>query len=168
EKKKEAQDALNALVVMAEDKAHIHYQSVINDALDAKLVPVHKVITKMQQINCGVSKDATGLKQNIEGSIKNFVKGQIVDGLVAIASQALDTLMGNVSGNRSEFTSYAITVGGLGGLNRIDFYMFYYKYTSKSLTAVTEDCLVTSLVISSVNVKDLEPNDIKVIIQNQY
>ena len=78
EKKKEAEDALNSLMTMAEDKATIHYANVINDALDAKLLPVHKVITKMQQINCGVSKSSDGLKTNIESSIKNFVKGEIV------------------------------------------------------------------------------------------
>jgi hypothetical protein len=78
EKKKEANDALNALMVMAEDKARLHYESVVNNALDAKLVPVHKVITKIKSINCGVSKNADGLKKNLGDTIGNFVHGQIV------------------------------------------------------------------------------------------
>jgi hypothetical protein len=78
EKKKEANDALNALMVMAEDKARLHYESVVNNALDAKLVPVHKVITKIKSINCGVSKDAEGLKKNLGDTIGKFVHGQVV------------------------------------------------------------------------------------------
>ena len=46
--------------------------------------------------------------------------------------------------------------------------MYYYKYTSQALTSVAEDCLVTSLVVSSVDVKDLAENDIRVIVQNNY
>jgi hypothetical protein len=78
EKKKEANDALNALMVMAEDKARLHYESVINNALDAKLVPVHKVITRIKSINCGVSKNTEGLKKNLGDTIGNFVHGQVV------------------------------------------------------------------------------------------
>jgi hypothetical protein len=94
--------------------------------------------------------------------------------------------MGNVTANKSEYTSYSITVGQLGGVGklqglslsvmiclqfttgRIDFYMFYYKYTSASLTQVTEDCLITSLVLSSVDPKELDANDINVILENNY
>lgn len=46
--------------------------------------------------------------------------------------------------------------------------MYYYKYTSNALTSVAEDCLVTSLVISSVDIKDLDENDVRVIVQNNY
>jgi hypothetical protein len=46
--------------------------------------------------------------------------------------------------------------------------MFYYKFTSKSLSEVTEDCLITSLVISSVDPRELNGNDIKVILENNY
>jgi hypothetical protein len=46
--------------------------------------------------------------------------------------------------------------------------MFYYKYTSKSLSEVTEDCLITSLVISSVDPRELNGNDINVILENNY
>ena len=46
--------------------------------------------------------------------------------------------------------------------------MYYYKYTSDALTSVAEDCLVTSLVISSVDIKDLDENDVRVIVQNNY
>ena len=46
--------------------------------------------------------------------------------------------------------------------------MYYYKYASSSLTSVTEDCLVTSLVISSVDVSNLDENDIRVIVESNY
>ena len=46
--------------------------------------------------------------------------------------------------------------------------MFYYKYTSKSLSEVTEDCLITSLVVSSVDTSGLNANDIRVLVQNNY
>ena len=56
----------------------------------------------------------------------------------------------------------------LSPIGRIDFYMYYYKYTSQALITVAEDCLVTSLVISSVDISDLDENDIRVIVQNNY
>lgn len=46
--------------------------------------------------------------------------------------------------------------------------MYYYKYKSEALTSVAEDCLVTSLVISSVDIRDLDENDIRVIVQSNY
>lgn len=46
--------------------------------------------------------------------------------------------------------------------------MYYYKYTSSALTSVAEDCLVTSLVISSVDVTNLDENDIRVIVESNY
>jgi hypothetical protein len=92
--------------------------------------------------------------------------------------------MGSVVANKSEFADYFITVGQLGGIGklekffyfdmltffqgRIDFYMFYYKYTSKSLSEVTSDCLITSLVISSVDPGELNGNDVSVILENNY
>jgi hypothetical protein len=78
EKKKQAQDALNALVTVAKDKAIIHYQTVISNARDAKLLPIHHVVTTMQQTYCGISKNPAGLKQSIGNAVKNFVKGEIV------------------------------------------------------------------------------------------
>ena len=46
--------------------------------MDAKLLPIHHVVTKMQRINCGVSKDASGLEKNVGDGVKNVVKGEIV------------------------------------------------------------------------------------------
>ena len=46
--------------------------------------------------------------------------------------------------------------------------MYYYKYTSQAITTVAEDCLVTSLVISSVDVTNLDENDIRVIVESNY
>nr|POF19956.1 hypothetical protein CFP56_52205 [Quercus suber] len=82
EKKKEANDALNALMTMAEDKAKLHYQEVISSALDAKKVPVRKVIVRLSNIHCGVSKNADGLKDTLSGTIRNFVKGEIASPLL--------------------------------------------------------------------------------------
>lgn len=78
DKKKQAQDALNALVTVAKDKEILHYQSVVSNALDARLLPIHHVVTKMQRTYCGVSKDPSGLKASIGSAVKNFVKGEIV------------------------------------------------------------------------------------------
>ena len=46
--------------------------------------------------------------------------------------------------------------------------MYYYRYSSTSLTTTAEDCLVTFLVISSVDVSDLNENDIRVIVESNY
>lgn len=118
EKKKEAQDALNAMVTIAKDKQMIHSQSVFSNAIDAKLLPIHYVVTKIQQINCGVSKNTDGLKTSIADSVKNFVKGEIVCTLFHASNRssvfplrAENSHFEGISANKKEISKLTIGEG---------------------------------------------------------
>ena len=46
--------------------------------------------------------------------------------------------------------------------------MYHCKYTFTAPTTVAEDCLMTSLVISSVDARNSDENDIRVKVQSNY
>lgn len=78
EKRRQAEDALNALKLLAEAKAHEHYSHVISDAEDAKLLPVSQVTNKVTEMYCGFSQHTDQLESSIKDSLSSFVKGDIV------------------------------------------------------------------------------------------
>lgn len=118
EKKKAAQDALNAMATIAKDKQVIHYQSVISDAMDAKRLPIRHVITNFTRMHCGVSKDAAGLKANVGEALKNFAKGEMVCTLFhasnrspACPLRAESSHFEGISANKKEISKLTIGKG---------------------------------------------------------
>jgi hypothetical protein len=111
-----------------------------------------------------------------------------MQGLTTTISTAINKLIGAVAANMSEKRGYAIAVGQLGGvckffrpyemraegelteasLDRVDYLLYYYKFTSKAITSVCEEMLLQCWVISSVNVDQLNTNTLNVILQQGY
>lgn len=77
-------------------------------------------------------------------------------------------MIGNVAANQSEHTTYAITVGALGGVARIDIDIFCYSYTAEALTKVTNNVVTVSYAISSVDSSRLDANTLRDIVQVCY
>jgi hypothetical protein len=96
----------------------------------------------------------------------------------------MNKLIGSVSANMSERRGYTIAVGPIGGIcklllhhpvnfanphpDRVDYLLYYYKYSSKAITDVCEEMLLQCWVISSPDVSDLDPNTLNVILQQGY
>jgi hypothetical protein len=51
---------------------------------------------------------------------------------------------------------------------RLDFHMFCYQYTSEGLSKITKNVLAVSIVLSSANVKEINDNTLRVIVQKTY
>jgi len=91
-----------------------------------------------------------------------------VKGLQSIAEASLKVLFDNYAANQSETNVYAITIGTLGGISRMDADFYSYQYTSADIQKITKNVVVISLVVSSVNVLSLTVNDLRTIVQTCY
>lgn len=78
EKRREAEDVLNAMVAVAEDKARIHQKKVANCPIDGSVLPVEKVLGKLYMIHCGIEKDAKRVKEVMRECLGERVKGDVV------------------------------------------------------------------------------------------
>jgi hypothetical protein len=90
------------------------------------------------------------------------------DGLAKIATSCLEALFGSYAANQSATTTYAISTGSLGGVARIDADFYSYQYNSATLSKITKNVVVVSIVISSAQIDGLSRNDISTIVQTVY
>jgi hypothetical protein len=80
EKKKTANDALNALKVLCDVKAKAFFDEIVSDTASAgaKLLPVNKVTAKDHSTYCNFKKDAESTSNEINSAIGSFIKGEVV------------------------------------------------------------------------------------------
>ncbi|EME86460.1 uncharacterized protein MYCFIDRAFT_206826 [Pseudocercospora fijiensis CIRAD86] len=170
-KRREAEDVLNTLVAVAEDKARIHQRKVARSSVDAEILPVEKIVGKLHMVHCGVKKDPTSIKQVLRECLQSRVR----EDMVSSPWRKNRWLDRNVTDGRtsSELISYAVVLGNTDALwltstGRLDCYFFYYRFGSTTITSVAEDCLITSLVFSSVDSSRLHANDIRRLVESAY
>ncbi|TFY66384.1 hypothetical protein EVG20_g4706 [Dentipellis fragilis] len=168
QQEKEANDALNALMQVATDRQTLFYEHISSPAFDPGLVPMHKVIYKYQNIQCSVGQNPDGITKEITDTMGNFIDGDVAKGVTNIVNSCLGFLFGNYAANASSTTMYTLTTGSLGGLARIDTDLYSYEYTSSTLSTITKNVLVCSIVISSADVTGLNKNDMSAIVQTLY
>ena len=135
EKRREAEDVLNTLVAVAEDKARIHQSKVARFPIDGEILPVEKIVGKLHMVHCGVKKDPTSIKQVMKECLRNRVREDTVsllaealciaantkqiDGLTAVTLQSVERLTNVINGKKSsELISYAVVLGKQGGIGR--------------------------------------------------
>ncbi|KLO12266.1 hypothetical protein SCHPADRAFT_829768 [Schizopora paradoxa] len=167
ENEKTAQDALNSLVAIAQNRQEMFYDHITSPNFDPKTIPINKVIYKYQFFRCGVAKEA-GVVDDIKDSLDAFVNGDTANGLAKIATSCFSALFGTYSANQSQKTVYAITTGELGGVSRIDADFYSYEYTSDTLAKITKNVVVVSIVVSSAKIDELDFNDVSTIVQTVY
>lgn len=123
----------------------------------------------------------------IEG-IRTWLSLQQIDGITAVVQDHLEGFMDlpvNKPGRITTSSGYTITVDRLGRIGmviqaspcwhtsevitgRIDYFLFYYRFSSSSLSTMVEDCLVTSAVFSSVVMDDLNEDELLATVHNEY
>ncbi|KAJ7140595.1 hypothetical protein C8R43DRAFT_829520, partial [Mycena crocata] len=175
--KAQAQDQLNALLLMA-DLKYTNFLNTVKDTTDNTMIPVDKILLKDHEENAGVSNNADNIKKAITSAGKAFASGDVLDGkysfffytfgITAIIGVGLDAVFGNVAANQSEHTTYAITCGELGGVMRVDISIFCYTYTSKALTEVTNNVVSVAYTVSAVNSSKLDADTLRDIVQVCY
>jgi hypothetical protein len=89
-------------------------------------------------------------------------------GLAAVVDFGIDAVLGNVAANQSQHDTYAITVGNLGGIMRVDIQIFCYTFQSSDLVKVTNNVISVAYAISSVDAAMLDPNTLRDVVQVCY
>ncbi|KAI0757639.1 hypothetical protein C8Q80DRAFT_1265526 [Daedaleopsis nitida] len=159
-------ESMDRLVEVAELRLDVFKAELATK--DQLHIPIDRILYSDYRIHCQVTSDAGSMKKAIEGSIGAFVSGKIVEGLLAITGITLDALLGNISGTSARRQVYAIGVGPLGGVYRIDAQFYMYQFKSRGLKDHLKYVLATAIVISSADVRGMKRNEVKNLVQNAY
>ncbi|KAJ7835866.1 hypothetical protein B0H13DRAFT_1913356 [Mycena leptocephala] len=190
--KAQAQDQLNALLTMA-DLKYSNFIASVKDSSDNTLIPIDKLLLMNHSVSAAVTQNTTNITDAITAAAKGFASGQILEGefsnhgeigtsekknshvcilpipgITTVVGAGLNAVLGDIATNQSEHTTYAITCGDLGGIMRVDINIFCYSFTSKALTAVTNNVVMIAYTISSVDANKLDKDTLRDIVQVCY
>ncbi|GAB4815262.1 hypothetical protein N2152v2_002308 [Parachlorella kessleri] len=169
-KRQTALDATNSLVELAESQHEIYREKILNDAKATaeKLVPIDTILNSTYDVRAKVSSDAEDLGDDIGQVVSQFASGEFLQGIKTIVGRGLKVLMGSYSGSIAKKENYLVSVGPLGGVFRIDYFLYSYRFQSEQLKKDVDNVLLYSIVVSSVDLKALNRNTINVILQSKY
>lgn len=167
ENEKMVNDSLNAMGSLAREKMK-NFRLKVTSNSDTHEVPVDKLISTNYMICCSVSEDDKNIKQTVTDLCGNIVSGKFLDALVTGANAMISALFGSTTGNESEYNSYKISVGNLGGIVRLDAYLYMYKFSSETMINLTKNVVVVCVAASSVDPTALDVATLRVAIQQTY
>jgi len=163
-----ANDALKSLTDLAEAQSDLFYSKITNSSFDAKMIPIDKVIQRDTIMRANVSKSGDNLTDGVKEIVGNFASKQWGDGIANLLSVSLKALFGSYSGNTSKTQSYVVSVGALGGIFRIDYFIYSYRFQSETLLKVASDILLIDVVVSSVDINTINDNTLITLVQKQF
>ena len=159
-------DAMDRLIELAELRLATFKAELA--ARDNLHIPIDRILYSDFRIDCQVASNSEGLQKAIGDSIGAFVSGKVVEGVTAITNVALNALLGSMSASSARRQVYAIGVGPLGGVYRVDAQFYMYRFESKGLKDNLKYVLSSGIVISSASVTGMKRNEVKNLIQNTY
>lgn len=134
---------------------------------NSKYVPAHKVLSRSMELRSSVTMESDIVKEGIEVANK-FVEKSYASAIAGVVSLAMKALLGNTSASVSQKRDYAIAVGGLGGIVRVDYLVYLKNFSFEGILKTTKNIAVYAAVISSADTAGLEENDIKALIDINY
>ncbi|GFF87424.1 hypothetical protein IFM53868_05141 [Aspergillus udagawae] len=164
EKQKLANDALNQM----EELGNQQVESFMLAVTGRKVDHVGQIMHQESIVRCGISNTPDDIGKEITDAFGSFVKGGLAKGISTVVQDGIKALVGSYEGNKSTRTSYTITTGDLGGIQRVDIRMFAWRYSSKQLINITKDMIAVAVIISSVDPKLVTDFSIRTLIQEQY
>lgn len=168
EAEKQANDALNALMELADTKLDLFYSSIVAGNVDTSQIAIDKVVTNRSLTRVGVTSDAGPIKEVLHNLIGSFISGDIAEGIEAAAGIALDAVFGNYAANSSTSRNYTIGVSALGAIYRIDYLIYSYQFTSATLIKVGKNVLAVQIVVSSARIHDLSANTLRTLVELNF
>lgn len=119
------------------------------------------------ELRSSVTMESDIVKEGTEVANK-FVEKSYASAIAGVVSLAMKALMGNTSTSVSQKRDYAIAVGGLGGIVRVDYLVYLKNFSFEGILKTTKNIAVYAAVISSADTAGLEENDIKALIDINY
>ncbi|KAI9663306.1 MAG: hypothetical protein M1831_002590 [Alyxoria varia] len=168
EKALQANDVLNSLNELTQTKLDLFYNQVTNTHFDDNLLPIHKVIARESWIYAQTEDSPLNVSAIIDTTARSFANGETANGVGTIIQSVLNTAFGVSRASTQSKKIYAISVGDLAGIQRVDIDIFAYQFTSQALTNITRGVQGATVVLSSVNTTGLDKNDLRVIVQATF
>jgi len=146
------------------------YQEVLYSNLESnRVIPVNAVLYRKNFVKVITTVDSQSLmKQGVGDLIGNVANSNISGAIGGVLQTAVAALLGNNSMSYKKKIGYSLSVGKLGGVERVDFMFAARSTTSKSFTTKMENIISGVFVVSSCDVEKLTPNDATVLVQNCF
>ncbi|KAI9734494.1 MAG: hypothetical protein M1834_002094 [Cirrosporium novae-zelandiae] len=167
ETEKMANDALNSLMDLAKLQTQL-FKTTVRSTGDNFKVNISKTLLEDTVIKCSVTTDAALIAEHVKKTYKAFADGDVANGLGTVLEVGLNVLFGSATTNSAEVTKYFITVGSLGYPYRVDIHLYTYSFTSEALTKITKNVLAISIVVSSVDLTNMNEVDLGSLVQICY
>jgi hypothetical protein len=140
---------------------------VIFEMANSKYVPAHKVLSRSMELRSSVTQDSKIVDEATNVANK-FVEKSYASAIAGVVSLAMKALLGNTSASVSQKRDYAIAVGGLGGIVRVDYLVYLKSFSFDGILSTTKNIALYAAIISSADTAGLEENDIKALIDVNY
>ncbi|KAI9697883.1 MAG: hypothetical protein M1820_007670 [Bogoriella megaspora] len=147
------EEAVHVASQWAQEKIDNFLLEIESDSRDPKLLNISYIISRRATVEVFSSKKSS-LGEFVGDAIAGLVSGKIVDSLVALISGAITKIMGASSGSAKTDRVYEITFDELGGLNRLDAFIFSYCFTSNGMTDFTKAVIGICIVRSAAYMVD--------------
>lgn len=169
EKNKEntMKDALDVLRKMAEFKYEIFRKDVESNT-DKTKVPVDQEILSDKTIKCSIDVKSDEIGNEIKGTLNNFAKGEIINGISSVIEMGLKGFLGQMSIGENEHDQMILILGQDGGILRLDYKMFGYVYNDESLRKVAKNVLMVCYTVHSVDLLNVHFQTIIGLLQSSY
>jgi len=164
---RDAKETLDRLEDMAQDRIELFYDKIGHADLDKHLIPINKVLNKYTYIGVAVEESDVWI-QEVREAVKEFAVGPIADGLSSVATNIIIKMLGSSAGRRQTTQRYAIAIDWLGGISRLDYYIFTYTFCSTELVKKRTSLIACCVVESSADVRDIDSNTLRVLISRAF
>ena len=146
------------------------YQDVIHSSLESdRVIPVNAVLYRKNFIKVTKGDDMQKLlNAGIGTVIGNIANSNTSEAIGGVLDTLVAALLGNTSMAYKKKVGYTLSIGKLGGVERVDF-MFASRTTlSTSFATKMEHVLSGVFIVSSCDVEKMSPNDACVLVQHCF
>ncbi|KAF9653445.1 hypothetical protein BDM02DRAFT_3125842 [Thelephora ganbajun] len=164
----DAREILDRLEDMAQDRIDLFYDRIGHEDNDRHLIPINKVLNKYTYIGISAQTNADVWPVEVKGAVSEFSIGPVAEGLALVATKTILKMTNAGAGRRQIEQRYAISLDALGGISRLDYFIFTYSFSSSELVKKRASLVACCVVESSAVVKDLDANTLRVIISRTF
>lgn len=160
-------DCLTSLYLLGQSRTETAYAQATSEA-NSLYAPISKVLFRKQKILCQCSTNIDSIVLGIKSSVQSLIQGQILDGVTKIVSDALNTVLGESSGQTSSENTYALIATDIGALLRLDVDVWNFETSTTRLQRTAKTVTAITLLISSVDITKLQKHDIRALVSLKY
>ncbi|KAF9653424.1 hypothetical protein BDM02DRAFT_3125829 [Thelephora ganbajun] len=164
----DAREILARLEEMAQDRIDLFYDRIGHKNHDKHLIPINKVLSKYTYIGVSSKTNPILWSTHVKDAVNEFSTGHVAEGFTLLANNTIERMISKSAAKCQVEQRYAISMDPLGGISRLDYFIFTYSFRTSELIR-REACLVACCVVeSSAVVTDLDANTLRVIISRTF